>query len=198
MPWLQCLFVAVLFEIFAACAAAQVDVAIATSKAVYVAGEPVFITARITNTSTAPLTIVLPEPDSCLSAISVAVEGLRRSDLPVCSDPNSAGCAYNGPPARLVEITPQTSYDMRRLVNLIYELDQPGEYRAHIAFSLLYTDQPVHLRGDFATAIAWCTQAMRRALKTWPRWNRDSKSQSFCLLSPLSEILDNLALKPTM
>ena len=143
MPWLQCLFVAVLFEVFAACAAAQVEVAIATSKAVYVAGEPVFITARVTNTSTAPLTIVVPAPDSCLSAISVAVEGLRRSDLTVCSDPNSAGCVYNGPPARLVEITPQTSYDMRRLVNLVYELDQPREYRAHIEFSLLYTERPI-------------------------------------------------------
>ena len=143
MPSRQCLSLACFLEMFLACAAAQVDVAIATSKAVYVAGEPVFITARITNTSTAPLTIVVPTPDSCLSAISVVVEGLRHSDLPICSDPNSAGCAYNGQPARLVEINPQTSYEMRRLVNLIYELDQPREYRAHIAFSSLYTDQPV-------------------------------------------------------
>ena len=142
MPLRQFLFLACFFEMSVVSAAAQVDVAIATNKAAYVAGEPVFITARITNTSIAPLTIVVPTPDSCLSAISVSVEGLRRFDLPICSDANSAGCAYNGPPAQLVEINPQTSYDMRRLVNLVYELDQPREYRAHIAFSLSYTDQP--------------------------------------------------------
>jgi hypothetical protein len=32
---------------------------------------------------------------------------------------------------------------MRRLVNIIYELDRPREYSAHITFSLLYTEQPV-------------------------------------------------------
>ena len=131
-----------IFELFLACASAQVDVAIAASKTVYVAGEPVFISARITNTSTAVLTIVVPPSDSCLSAIDVAVVGLRRSDLSACSDPNVATCSYNGPPAQLVEIKPDTSYHMRRLVNLIYDLHRPREYPAHIAFSLLYTDQP--------------------------------------------------------
>jgi HEAT repeats len=124
-------------------AAAQVDVAIAASKTVYVAGEPVFISVRIRNTSTAALTIVVPPSDSCLSAIDVAIDGLRRSDLPACSDPTVASCSYNGPPAQLVEIKPDASYDMRRLVNLIYDLRQPREYSAHLAFSLLYTEQPV-------------------------------------------------------
>jgi len=144
-----CLALACCVEMFLACGAAQVDVAIAASKNVYVAGEPVFITVRITNTSTSPFTIVVPPSDSCLSAISVVVEGLRRSDSPPCSDPNMAVCAYNGPPAGLVEVKPHTSYDMRRLVNLVYELDRPRGYQAHIAFSLLYTDQPVleHLSG---------------------------------------------------
>ena len=143
MPLHQCFALACCLQMFIACAAAQVDVVIATSKTAYVAGEPVFINVRITNTSTSPLTVVVPPPDSCLSAISVVVEGLVRSDLPPCSDPNTAACSYNGPPAGLVEVKPQTSYDMRRLVNLIYELDRPREYSAHIAFSLLYTEQPV-------------------------------------------------------
>jgi len=143
MPLHQCLALACSLQMFIACAAAQVDVAIATSKTAYVAGEPVFINVRITNTSTSTLTVVVPPPDSCLSAISVVVEGLVRSDLPPCSDPNTAACSYNGPPATLVEIKPQTSYNMRRLANLIYELDRPREYSAHIAFSLLYTEQPV-------------------------------------------------------
>jgi hypothetical protein len=137
----QYLHLACILEVFLACAAAQVDVAIAASKTVYVAGEPVFITVRITNTSTAALTIVVPPSDSCLSAIDVNVEGLRRSDLPACSDPTVATCSYNGPPARLVEIKPYTSYDLRRLVNLIYDLHRPSEYQAHIAFSLSYTDR---------------------------------------------------------
>jgi HEAT repeats len=149
MPPLHCLSLACIFEIFLACAAAQVDVAIAASKTVYVAGEPVFITVRITNTSTAALTIVVPPSDSCLSAIDVTVEGLRRSDLPACSDPTVATCSYNGPPARLVEIKPDISYDMRRLVNLIYDLHRPSEYQAHTAFSLSYTDQPVPQSADF-------------------------------------------------
>jgi hypothetical protein len=142
MPPFHYLRLACVFELFLACAAAQVDVAIAASKTVYVAGEPVFISVRITNISTAVLTIVVPPSDSCLSAIDVAIDGLRRSGLPACSDPRVAVCAYNGPPAQLVEIKPDTSYDMRRLVNLIYDLHRPREYQAHIAFSLLYTDQP--------------------------------------------------------
>jgi hypothetical protein len=129
--------------ILLASAAAQVDVAIAASKTVYVAGEPVFISVRIRNTSKAALTIVVPPSDSCLSAIDVAIDGLRRSDLPACSDPTVASCSYNGPPAQLVEIKPDASYDMRRLVNLIYDLRQTREYSAHLAFSLLYTEQPV-------------------------------------------------------
>jgi len=129
--------------ILLASAAAQVDVAITASKTVNVVGEPVFITVRITNTGTLSLTIVVPPPDSCLSGIDVAIAGLRRSDLPPCSDPKTISCAYNRPPAKLVEVKPQTSYDMRRLVNLIYELDRPREYSAHVAFSLLYTEQPV-------------------------------------------------------
>ena len=129
--------------ILLASAAAQVDVAITASKTVYVAGEPVFIGVRIRNTSPAALTIVVPPSDSCLSAIDVAIDGLRRSDLPACSDPTVASCSYNGPPAQLVEIKPDASYDMRRLVNLIYDLRQPREYSAHLAFSLLYTEQPV-------------------------------------------------------
>jgi HEAT repeat protein len=129
-------------QVFVTCAAAQIDVAIAASKAVFLAGEPVFVIVKITNASTSPLTVVVPAPDSCLSAISVVVEGLRRSDLPPCSDPNVATCSYNGPPAGLVEIKPQTSYDMRRLVNLIYDIHRPRQYQAHIAFSLSYTDQP--------------------------------------------------------
>ena len=83
----------------------------------------------------------MPPPDSCLSAIDVAVEGLRRSDLPACSDLSVATCSYHGPPAQLVEIKPDTSYDMQRLVNLTYDLHRPREYQAHIAFSLPYTDQ---------------------------------------------------------
>ena len=67
--------------ILLASAAAQVDVAITASKTVYVAGEPVFIGVRIRNTSPAALTIVVPPSDSCLSAIDVAIDGLRRSDL---------------------------------------------------------------------------------------------------------------------
>ncbi|MGA8622621.1 MAG: HEAT repeat domain-containing protein [Candidatus Sulfotelmatobacter sp.] len=143
MPSHQCLALACCLEMFLACAVAQVDVAIAASKTVYVVGEPVFITVRITNTSTSPLTIVVPPPDSCLSGIDVAIAGVRRSDLPPCPDPKTISCAYDGPPAKLVEVKPQTSYDMRRLVNLIYELDRPREYSAHMAFSLLYTEQPV-------------------------------------------------------
>jgi hypothetical protein len=54
-----------------------------------------------------------------------------------------ASCSYNGPPAQLVEIKPDASYEMRRLVNLIYDLHRPREYSAHIAFSLLYTEQPI-------------------------------------------------------
>jgi hypothetical protein len=102
MPPLHYMRLACVFELFLACAA-QLDVAIAANKTVYVAGEPVFIAVRITNTSTAALTIVVPPSDSCLSAIDVTVEGLRRSDLPACSDPTVATCSYNGPPARLVE-----------------------------------------------------------------------------------------------
>jgi HEAT repeats len=149
MPPLHYLRLGCIFELFLACASAQVDVAIAASKTVYVAGEPVFITVRITNTSTAALTIVVPPSDSCLSAIDVTVDGLRQSDLPACSDPTVATCSYNGPPARLVEIKPDTSYDMRRLVNLIYDLHRPSEYQAHTAFSLSYTDQPVPQSADF-------------------------------------------------
>jgi hypothetical protein len=142
MPPFHYLRLACVFELFLACAAAQVDVAIAANKTVYVAGEPVFISVRITNISTAVLTIVVPPSDSCLSAIDVAIDRLRRSGLPACSDPRVAACAYNGPPAQLVEIKPDTSYDMRRLMNLIYDLHRPQEYQAHIAFGLSYTDQP--------------------------------------------------------
>jgi hypothetical protein len=60
MPLHQCLALACCLQMFIACAAAQVDVAIATSKTAYVAGEPVFINVRITNTSTSPLTVVVP------------------------------------------------------------------------------------------------------------------------------------------
>lgn len=144
MPSRQCLLLACFLEVFLACAAAQVEVAITTNKAAYVAGEPVFIAATITNTTASPLTIVVPTPDSCVSAISVVVEGLRRSDLPACMlGPKTTACSYNGPPATPVEIKPQTSYDMRRLVNLTYELDRPRDYQAHVKFSMLYTDQPV-------------------------------------------------------
>ena len=139
----QCLLLACFLELFLACAAAQVEVAIRTNKAAYLAGEPVFIIATITNTTASPLTIVVPTPDSCVSAISVVVEGLRRSDLPACSDPETTACSYNGPPASLVEIKPQSSYDIRRLVNLIYELDRPRDYQAHVKLDLLYTDKPV-------------------------------------------------------
>jgi HEAT repeats len=142
MRLLHYLRLACVFELFLACAAAQVDVAVAPNKTVYVAGEPVFISVRIKNTSTAVLPIVVPPSDSCLSAIDVAIDGLRRSDLPACSDPSVAGCSYDGPPAQLVEIKPDTSYDMRRLVNLIYDLHRPQEYQAQIAFSLSFTEQP--------------------------------------------------------
>jgi hypothetical protein len=88
------------------------------------------------------LTIVVPPSDSCFSAIDVTVVGLRRSDLTACSDPNLATCSYNGQPAQLVEIKPNTSYDMRRLVNLMYDIHRPRQYPAHIEFSLSNTDQP--------------------------------------------------------
>jgi len=127
---------------FVLCSAAQVDVATVPSKAVYVAGEPVFIIVRIANTSAAPLTVVVPNPDSCLSAINVVVDGLRRSDLSPCLDPGISTCSYNGPPAELVEIKPQSSYEMRRLLNLIYDLHQPGKYRAHVHVHLEYADRP--------------------------------------------------------
>jgi hypothetical protein len=79
-----------------------------------------------------PLMIVVPNPDSCLSAISVAVEGLRRSDRPPCADQTDSFCSYDGQLAQSVEIQPHSSYEMRRLVNLIYDLGQPGKYHAHV------------------------------------------------------------------
>jgi hypothetical protein len=121
---------------FVLSSAAQVDVVTLPGKAAYVAGEPIFVTVRIANTSAAPLKIVVPNPDSCLSAINVDVEGLRRSDLPPCSDPGTSTCSYNGPPAQLVEITRQSSYEMRRLLNLMYDLHQPGEYHGESAISM--------------------------------------------------------------
>jgi hypothetical protein len=142
MSSLPCVSLICFLQVFVTFAVAQVDVAIAASKTVYVAGEPVFISVKIRNTSTAAPSIVVPPSDSCLSAIDVAIDGLRRSDLPACSDPTVTSCSYDGPPAQLVEIKPDTSYDMRRLVNLIYDLHRPRQYQAHIAFSLSYTDQP--------------------------------------------------------
>ena len=143
MALLHHLRLACIFEIFLACAAAQFNVAITASKTVYVVGEPVFITVKITNISAMPLIVVVPSVDSCLSAIGVVVEGLRRSDLAACSDPNVASCAYDGPPSQLVEIVPDGSYDMRRLVSIIYDFDRAQDYRAHVTFILSYTEQPV-------------------------------------------------------
>lgn len=127
---------------FVLSSAVQVDVVTLPGKAVYVAGEPIFVTVRIANTSAAPLKIVVPNPDSCLSAINVDVEGLRRSDLPPCSDPGISACSYDGPPAQLVEIKPQSSYEMRRLLNLMYDLHQPGEYHANVQVHVDYADRP--------------------------------------------------------
>lgn len=122
--------------------AAQVEVSLAPSKSIYIAGEPVFVVASITNTGTTPVTIVVPSPDSCLSAMTVFIEGLSRSDQPHCADPNTLGCVYDGPGAQLVQVNPGAHYEIQRLLNLIYDLRQAGPYHARVNLHLEYMDQP--------------------------------------------------------
>src|SRR5258708_15476093 len=141
MRWL--LSVAAFCASFILCAQAQVEMAIVPGKAVYVAGEPVYVTVKITNTSAGPLTIVVPSVDSCMSAIRVVVEELRRSDLAPCSAQGGTFCNYDGPGSQFVEIQPQHSHEMRRLLNFIYEFHQPGTYHAHAHIDLEYLNEPI-------------------------------------------------------
>jgi len=127
---------------------AQVDVSVAPSKSLYIAGEPVFVVASIANTGTSPVTIVVPPPDSCISSMTVFIEGLSRSDQTPCADPNTALCAYDGPPSQLVQIRPGAQYKMQRLMNLSYDLRQAGLYHAHVTFHLEYADRPA-LEGKY-------------------------------------------------
>jgi hypothetical protein len=126
---------------------APLHVATAMSKDVYVAGEPVFVNVKISNTSGSPLTIVVPSVDSCESAVAVVVEGQPRADLPPCPDPILfTSCTHNGPLARQIEILPDKSYEMRRFLGFIYDLKLPGAYRAHVSFHLQYANgAPVDL-----------------------------------------------------
>jgi hypothetical protein len=120
---------------------APLQVAIAMNKAVYVAGEPVFVNVTVSNISGSPLTIVVPSVDSCLSAVAVVVEGLPRADLPPCPDPIlSSICAYNGPGARQIEILPGKFYEMQRFLGFIYDLQIPGTYRARVNLHLQYAN----------------------------------------------------------
>jgi hypothetical protein len=128
---------------------AQVDVSVAPSKSLYIAGEPVFVVASITNTGTSDLTIVAPPPDSCISSMTVFVEGLSRSDLTPCADPNTKFCVYDGPPSQLVQIKPGAQYKMQRLMNLFYDLRQAGLYHAHVSFHLEFADRPA-LEGKYS------------------------------------------------
>ncbi len=127
---------------------AQVDVSVAPSKSLYIAGEPVFVVASIVNTGTTPLTIVVPPPDSCMSSMTVFIEGLSRSDQTPCADPNTNLCVYDGPPSQLVQIRPGAQYKMQRLMNLFYDLRQAGLYHAHVSVHLEYADQPA-LEGKY-------------------------------------------------
>jgi hypothetical protein len=127
----------------------QVDVSIAPSKSLYIAGEPVFVVVSIANTGTSPLTIVVSPPDSCISSMTVFIEGLSRSDRTPCADPNSTSCAYDGPPAHPVEIKPGAQYKLQRLMNLFYDLRQAGLYQTHVSFHLEYAERPA-LEGKYS------------------------------------------------
>lgn len=128
---------------------AQVVVSVAPSKSLYIAGEPVFVVASIVNTGTSPLTIVVPPPDSCISSMTVFIEGLSRSDQTPCADPNTILCVYDGPGSQLVQIRPGAQYKMQRLMNLFYDLGQAGLYHAHVSFHLEYADRPA-LEGKYS------------------------------------------------
>jgi hypothetical protein len=128
---------------------AQVDVSVAPSKSLYIAGEPVFVVASIVNTGASPLTIVVPPPDSCISSMTVFIEGLTRSDQTPCANPNNTLCAYDGPPSQLVQIKPGAQYKMQRLMNLFYDLRQAGLYHAHVGLHLEYADRPA-LEGKYS------------------------------------------------
>ena len=132
------------------CPAAQMDVTIEPGKATYVAGEPVFVTVKIANSGVTPLTIMVPNPDSCLSAIHVAIKELHRSDRSPCADRGDSSCSYDGPAPQSVEIKPNSSYEMRRLLNLMYDLGQPGKYHAHVHVRLEYADAPLAVTGEFS------------------------------------------------
>jgi hypothetical protein len=142
-------FLAGLLNSCSVISSAQVDVSVAPSKSLYIAGEPVFVVASIANTGTTPLTIVVPPPDSCISSMTVFIEGLSRSDQTPCADPNTNFCVNDGPGSQLVQIRPGAQYKMQRPMNLFYDLRQAGLYHAHVSFHLEYADRPA-LEGKYS------------------------------------------------
>ena len=76
------------------------------------------------------------------------IEGLSRSDLTPCADPNTKFCPYDGPPSQLVQIKPGAQHKMQRLMNLFYDLRQAGLYHAHRSFHLEFADRPA-LEGKY-------------------------------------------------
>jgi len=134
---------------YALCLAAQMDVVIGSSKARYVAGEPVFITVKFLNTGATPFAIIVPSSDACTSETIIGVEGLRRSDRSPCSDQGDSlvFTCYNGPGPQRVDIEPHGAYEMRLLLNRTYDLRQPGKYRTHVHVHLQYADVPVRAPG---------------------------------------------------
>ncbi len=120
---------------------ASLHVDIAMNKAVYVAGEPVFVNVTVSNISASPLTIVVPGVDSCESPVAVVVEQLPRVDQPSCPNPIlSSLCAYNGPGARQIEILPGKFYEMQRFLGFIYDLQIPRTYQARVSLDLQYAN----------------------------------------------------------
>jgi hypothetical protein len=99
----------------------------------YLSGEPVFVDFEVQNTDSEPLRIQKASAYSFCDGYGFEATGLRRRDVPSCSEGSAGGCSF-----RLDTLRPGEMYSEHILLNHYFDLRKPGTYDVHATRQLSY------------------------------------------------------------
>jgi hypothetical protein len=121
----------------ASASAQSIEARFSTEKAIYLVGEPLFVTLAVSNKTSEPIWLEFQSPDSAkllCDDFAVEVPGAGPAD-----EPWGCGCGVSCGRG-LREVQPGKSLTLRQLVNQQFRL-QPGAYSLHAQTSIVVRTQ---------------------------------------------------------
>ncbi len=133
MPFTRTILMLGIAALSSAAARAQFDGKFSLSKAIYPAGEPVFLSFKLTNTSGQKLMVHSASPLTFCSGYDFKLIGAMDRYAPHCNGGQGGSCASGA-----VTLAPGQSHIDRILLNQRYDLRKPGHYKLHAAYDATY------------------------------------------------------------